>query len=451
MRADSPKKWMMKNLLGGMALLPIFLNGPLPARSDDELAKFAAEGNKVGVDGTCFFRKCALETASCGNDPSCLKGLSCLARCKGGSMCSTGCFAKYGSPRLDAILHCSVEKHDCVQVPGKEVMGWNVDTMKDLPSAPLNKFEVATLKGKWYKIMGLDSRYDCFDCQKNTFEVKDKNTLKMEAYFRIPRPTDPGYLQTKINEELHRVDPSTTPIPTTTAMTTTNAMQNNLFTSSKSHSDPDLPIQPHLQSKGEMFGLTFWENWYVLAESKPFSPPSVFNLGIQLASAKGNKEHDGLNGALSEVPSSSLPELKLIYYTGHTLQGSYKGAFLYSRTKEMTPGLMTAAREVISAAGLNPNDFCMIRNQCFLTNEKNQEIMAKDPLASSAFSKSLLASSTSSSTPQLISSNENDDALVKDVTSKLKIKFPFWYLGQKFFYVTTSMAKELADWFEDPA
>lgn len=80
MQADSPKKWMMKNLLGGMALLPLFLNGPLPARADDELAKFAAEGNKVGVDGTCFFRKCALETASCGNDPSCLKGLSCLAR-----------------------------------------------------------------------------------------------------------------------------------------------------------------------------------------------------------------------------------------------------------------------------------------------------------------------------------------------------------------------------------
>jgi hypothetical protein len=48
--------------------------------ADDELAKFAAEGNKVSVDGQCFFKKCALETSACANNPNCLKGLSCLAR-----------------------------------------------------------------------------------------------------------------------------------------------------------------------------------------------------------------------------------------------------------------------------------------------------------------------------------------------------------------------------------
>ena len=31
-------------------------------------------------------------------------------------MCSTGCFAKYGSKQLDDLLYCSVEKNDCVQV-----------------------------------------------------------------------------------------------------------------------------------------------------------------------------------------------------------------------------------------------------------------------------------------------------------------------------------------------
>ena len=110
---------------------------PQQVFADDELAQYAAEGNKVGVDGQCFLRKCALETSSCANDPSanCLKGLSCLARyaylinvsfptafesislsiysCKGGSMCSTGCFAKYGSDKLDNLLSCSVEKNDC--------------------------------------------------------------------------------------------------------------------------------------------------------------------------------------------------------------------------------------------------------------------------------------------------------------------------------------------------
>jgi hypothetical protein len=34
-------------------------------------------------------------------------------------MCSTGCFAKYGSEQLNGLLSCSVEKNDCVHVPGK--------------------------------------------------------------------------------------------------------------------------------------------------------------------------------------------------------------------------------------------------------------------------------------------------------------------------------------------
>lgn len=62
-----------------MAVLPFLLLGS-PVKGDDELARFAAEGNTVGVDGQCFIRKCALETSQCANDPTCLKGLSCLAR-----------------------------------------------------------------------------------------------------------------------------------------------------------------------------------------------------------------------------------------------------------------------------------------------------------------------------------------------------------------------------------
>ena len=61
-------------------LCPLLFGGTLRAHGDDELARYAAEGNKVGVDTQCFFRKCALETATCANDPNCLKGLACLAR-----------------------------------------------------------------------------------------------------------------------------------------------------------------------------------------------------------------------------------------------------------------------------------------------------------------------------------------------------------------------------------
>lgn len=190
-------------------------------------------------------------------------------------MCSTGCFAKYGSDRLDSLLYCSVEKNDCVHVPGKENTGWIEDKLTDLPGKPVPGFDIKSLDGTWFKIMGLDSRYDCFDCQRNSFQYKDKSTLGMEALFRIPRPSYPGYLQSKIEEELHATDSNTL---------------------------------AHLRSQGQMFGLTFWENWYILGDTTAKSVPSQL-YGIPSAFAAG----------------PSAPDLKLVYYTGHTLQGSYKG------------------------------------------------------------------------------------------------------------------------------
>lgn len=195
-------------------------------------------------------------------------------------MCSTGCFAKFGSSHLDGLLQCSVESNDCVHVPGKENVGWTADTMIDLPSKPLVQFKPASMNGVWYKTMGLDSRYDCFDCQKNSFSLTDKNTLSMEAVFRIPRPNYPGYLQSKIEEELHVTDTEGA-----------NSIAN-------------------MQSQGKMFGLTFWENWYVLGDTKNYRSTPQTGL-ISSAYASDNYR--------------TKPDLKLIFYTGHTLQGSYKG------------------------------------------------------------------------------------------------------------------------------
>ena len=39
----------------------------------------------------------------------------------------------------------------------------------------------------------------------------------------------------------------------------------------------------------------------------------------------------------------------------------------------MTPGMLQLATDVIRKAGLNPNDFCMIRNQCFLSEQQQQQ------------------------------------------------------------------------------
>lgn len=322
----------LKKRIAVLSILPLvsISMGAFPSWADDELAKFAAEGNKVNVDGQCFFKKCALETSACANDASCLKGLSCLARCKGGSMCSTGCFAKYGSERLDNILACSVEKNDCVQVPGKESTGWTTDNLSDLPAAPLSTFELRDLEGKWYKVMGLDSRYDCFDCQKNTFKKTSESSMTMEAMFRIPRPTPPGYFQNRIIEELRTSESlererkekeleSNTKVASTTE--TKTASDNKMNPEGyRNPTKDDVANLAHLQSKGEMFGLTFWENWYVLGESKPVV----------------NNHHISPNAPNSHFNPHNA-DLRLVYYTGHTLQGSYKGAFLLARQRTLSP------------------------------------------------------------------------------------------------------------------
>lgn len=70
-----------KRAVIAIALIPAFLAAnTMNSYADDELAKFAAAGHSVGVDGKCFLTKCPLETAECANDRTCLKGLSCLAR-----------------------------------------------------------------------------------------------------------------------------------------------------------------------------------------------------------------------------------------------------------------------------------------------------------------------------------------------------------------------------------
>lgn len=331
-------------------------------------------------------------------------------------MCSTGCFAKYGSKQLDEILSCSVERNDCVQVPGKETArGWAADIAGSLPAKPMSSFDIASLEGGWFKVMGLDSRYDCFDCQKNTFTKKDKNTLHMEAIFRIPRPTEPGYMQNKIEEELFVPPKLVEP-------------------SKRASVDGAGSITPHLQSKGEMFGLTFWENWYVLGESPPVASPGF--------------QEDLVAHIASATQDSSAPEMKLIYYTGHTLQGSYKGAFLYSRSTEMSPHAIKTAMGVITKAGLNPADFCMIRNQCFTQTAGPN----KQRPQSSGYVSGL--DSAASKAPRGDGALEDSIILARAQESKPKYvgyDTPFWFLGQNFFRVTAAVAAELADWFQDPA
>ena len=74
----------------------------------------------------------------------------------------------------------------------------------------------------------------------------------------------------------------------------------------------------------------FWENWYVLGENDP-----------------------------------DMPEFKFIYYNGKTRQNTYEGAFVYSRSKTLEPESMKKVYSIAKEAGMNPDQFCRIRNGCF--------------------------------------------------------------------------------------
>jgi hypothetical protein len=86
--------------------------------------------------------------------------------------------------------------------------------------------------------------------------------------------------------------------------------------------------------QGKMFGLTFKEQWYVLGES------------------------DGEGG---------VAPYRLVAYKGDTQQGSYEGAFVYTKDKdsiERSPQLKAAIDAAARKAGLDPAQWCVIDNAC---------------------------------------------------------------------------------------
>ena len=78
-----------------------------------------------------------------------------------------------------------------------------------------------------------------------------------------------------------------------------------------------------------MFGLTFWENWSVLGENAP-----------------------------------GEEQFKFVYYTGRTTQNTYDGAFVYAREPTLPEAAKRDVYAIARSAGLEPEKFCKIRNDC---------------------------------------------------------------------------------------
>jgi hypothetical protein len=102
-------------------------------------------------------------------------------------------------------------------------------------------------------------------------------------------------------------------------------------------------------TEGRMFGLTFWENWYLIGEN-----------------------------------SRTEPDFKFVYYTGKTLQNRYEGAFVYARKPELPKDAMPSIYRIAREAGLDPTRACCIDNTCF---DSDPAIMSGAGVGASALSQ----------------------------------------------------------------
>eukprot|EP00617_Octactis_speculum_P016727 CAMPEP_0185748102 /NCGR_PEP_ID=MMETSP1174-20130828/6763_1 /TAXON_ID=35687 /ORGANISM="Dictyocha speculum, Strain CCMP1381" /LENGTH=483 /DNA_ID=CAMNT_0028423601 /DNA_START=90 /DNA_END=1538 /DNA_ORIENTATION=- len=287
---------------------------PFMSLAENELAEFAdGKFNSDLVSSECFATSCKAPTKACFEDGDCKKGLMCTARCLGDSACITGCFSRFGNDILNNLLQCSIEDYKCIKIA---IMKPGNDAYDEVPPAPkplLQSFDPKSLQGRWYKVLGSNRQYDCFECQANTFDNIARSNAPDGPSGGVSADVDVEFsmLSRKAGREA-RQKPLT--------------MRENIIF--------DTPLSAKSKrtahTEGRMFGLTFWENWYLIGENTP-----------------------------------SEPEFKFVYYTGKTLQNRYNGAFVYARTPELPKETMASVYEIAQQAGLNPTKFCKIQNQCF--------------------------------------------------------------------------------------
>jgi VDE lipocalin domain len=275
-------------------------------QSYDGFAEYAQENQMQQSDVGCFVTKCLDETKALFSNPRGIKGTTCLGRCKGEPTCAQRCFAEYGSDDLNNWLSCTIEENECVKVPR------NVDNTAENTgySNVVRAFDPKTLVGEWYKTYGLDPNNDLFDCQTNTFAAStpDGSEMDLGIFFRLRRPDEAGggFWENHLTEH----------------------MVVDAVVAGDGGGSAD-PSGRTMHTQGKMFGLQFYENWYILGES------------------------DG---------KGAIPPFKLVAYKGHTLQGNYEGAFVYSKESRLPNEAIPAVREAAQKAGLDWNKFQPIDN-----------------------------------------------------------------------------------------
>eukprot|EP00560_Eucampia_antarctica_P008248 CAMPEP_0197824010 /NCGR_PEP_ID=MMETSP1437-20131217/1323_1 /TAXON_ID=49252 ORGANISM="Eucampia antarctica, Strain CCMP1452" /NCGR_SAMPLE_ID=MMETSP1437 /ASSEMBLY_ACC=CAM_ASM_001096 /LENGTH=508 /DNA_ID=CAMNT_0043423473 /DNA_START=188 /DNA_END=1714 /DNA_ORIENTATION=- len=333
----------------------LFVGAPSALAENELSAKYGGKGfDSSLVDQTCLVDKCSLQAKAClADDPDCRKGLTCTAKCLGDNACITGCMARYGDTNLDNLLKCTIEDNECIKVA---ILDGGADKFGEEPRPPaptVRNFDLNTMEGQWYKVVGFNPNYDCYACQKNTFSLPEQptpfgtsnNKLEVDVQFSMPRmmpdgtPPPPSNIRESVrqrdedglmfgSQSIGFNDYQTHELMVFDNAKDSKSKMVDLVLGKGTSTEASYSRTAH--SEGEMFGLKFWENWFIIGEN-----------------------------------DKDQPDFKFVYYNGKTRQNTYDGAFVYSRTKELGPEAMKKVYKIAADAGMNPDQFCKIRNGCF--------------------------------------------------------------------------------------
>eukprot|EP00568_Trieres_chinensis_P003049 CAMPEP_0183291608 /NCGR_PEP_ID=MMETSP0160_2-20130417/967_1 /TAXON_ID=2839 ORGANISM="Odontella Sinensis, Strain Grunow 1884" /NCGR_SAMPLE_ID=MMETSP0160_2 /ASSEMBLY_ACC=CAM_ASM_000250 /LENGTH=517 /DNA_ID=CAMNT_0025452441 /DNA_START=79 /DNA_END=1629 /DNA_ORIENTATION=+ len=347
---ESAGKFLASAVATAALTAAVFLT-PDAALAENELsARYGGKGFDTSlVDQTCLVDRCSLQAKAClADDPSCRKGLTCTAKCLGDNACITGCMARYGDENLDNLLKCTIEDNECIKVA---ILDGGADNFGEEPRAPaptVRNFNLASMEGSWYKVVGFNPNYDCYACQRNTFSAPSQSgdSLQVDVEFSMPHLMPDGTPPPPKNvRESVRAEDGLMVGSQSIGFNDYSTHENMVFDNPNSISaetnlvlskgtDNEVSYARTAHSEGEMFGLKFWENWYIIGENDP-----------------------------------DQAEFKFVYYNGKTRQNTYEGAFVYSRTRDLDLTAMKKVYQIASDAGMNPDQFCKIRNGCFDTEK----------------------------------------------------------------------------------
>lgn len=103
---------------------------------------------------------------------------------------------------------------------------------------------------------------------------------------------------------------------------------------------------------------------------------------------------------------------------------------------------MEAAKKLITEAGMDPSKFCVIRNQCFL----HDDVQDQGREQGQGGDRDSRSRSTRRSLPTQLQTQSQSQDLGADTAKPKEQSNSFWNI----LHATEVVTGELADWFEDP-